>query len=559
VKRAVVLLALSFAGCECGVPGVSNDIYACTTTADCNEDQVCANHVCSPKGTPTCPVVDCTVPACESRFCAPNGKVCSAGACICSGNGGTVQTTETDCTDGHDNDCNGQTDCADSACDGKACGGGGTCSNGVCLCAAAGNKPQAVESYCNDGLDNDCNGLTDCADPSCNNQTCATNGKVCSADAGTCVCGGNGGTVQTTETICNDGADNDCNGKTDCAEPSCDMHPCKPNGFTCMGVTCTCTGNGGTPQPAGEMACSDGFDNDCNGLTDCADPSCAGASCGTGCACAMGMKTETNCGDGMDNDGDGLTDCADPDCSGIACGMNGLTCTTSACRCLVDGGTVQMMESICNDGLDNDCNGLTDCQESACVGQVCGTAGQVCGDAGTCLCTGGGGPLEMPEMSCMDGFDNDCNGLIDCADPACAGTSCGAGCTCNNGKHETNCSDGIDNDGDGVTDCMDSDCTFKSCSASATASVCCGIGTNATMCKNLATDSSNCGGCGAACHQGSCQAASASGVPSGRCTCGGNQKCPGGLTQTCNGGTCACSSAADCEPGQQCGGGVCHY
>jgi hypothetical protein len=553
MKRVLALFALSLSACTCGVPGVSNDTYACKTDADCNDDQQCISLRCRPKGTQACATLDCADPACDGKSCGPNGKTCGGGACTCSGNGGAQQSTETACADHSDNDCNGLTDCADSVCDTQQCSSGGTCSGGMCICPGAGDMPQAIETKCADGLDNDCDELTDCADPSCANQSCGANGRTCQADGGTCTCSGNGAPPETTEVTCNDGIDNDCNGKPDCADPACGTHICKANGYICMGVVCACTGNGGTPQPGGETSCTDGFDNDCNGAADCADPMCAGTSCGPGCNCAMGKKSETACTDGMDNDGDGVSDCMDSDCDGVACGVNGLACSTGACRCVVDGGMVQMMESNCADGLDNDCNGATDCQEAACMGMICGVGGKVC-SANTCVCQGGGGPVEMPETSCSDGFDNDCNGQTDCDDPGCAGSSCGAGCTCNNGKTETDCSDGIDNDGDGQADCLDSDCAHKACSAGAPASVCCG-----SSCINLATDSNNCGGCGTACRGGACQAASSSGIPSGACICGGAKKCPTAPAQSCSGGTCACSTASECESGQQCSGGVCRY
>jgi hypothetical protein len=122
---------------------------------------------------------------------------------------------------------------------------------------------------------------------------------------------------------------------------------------------------------------------------------------------------------------------------------------------------------------------------------------------------------------------------------------------------ETDCSDGVDNDGDALIDCLDPDCTHKSCDGSTPAAVCCGTGSNAAVCKDLASDSNNCGGCGLACKSGGCQATSASGVPSGRCGCGAPPKCP--MSQSCSGSICGCGSAADCASGEQCSQSVCRY
>ena len=63
---------------------------------------------------------------------------------------GKPPSTETQCTDGKDNDHDHLTDCADPDCSADpACTGGGT------------------EAVCTDGIDNDNDGLTDCADPDC--------------------------------------------------------------------------------------------------------------------------------------------------------------------------------------------------------------------------------------------------------------------------------------------------------------------------------------------------------------------------------------------------------
>jgi hypothetical protein len=56
---------------------------------------------------------------------------------------------------------------------------------------------------------------------------------------------------------------------------------------------------------------------------------------------------------------------------------------------------------VCNDGLDNDCDGFVDCADSDC------SANPACG------------PVCVPEV-CNDGVDNDCDGLIDCADSDCS-------------------------------------------------------------------------------------------------------------------------------------------
>ncbi len=57
--------------------------------------------------------------------------------------------------------------------------------------------------------------------------------------------------------------------------------------------------------------------------------------------------------------------------------------------------------------------------------------------------------VNAPELECDDGIDNEPDGLIDCADPDCQAEQI---CI------EQNCSDGIDNEMDGLIDCVDPDC-----------------------------------------------------------------------------------------------------
>ena len=72
-------------------------------------------------------------------------------------------------------------------------------------------------------------------------------------------------------------------------------------------------------------------------------------------------------------------------------------------------------------------------------------------------CTGqGDGEIDpdRPERACSDGVDNDEDGLTDCDDDDC---DADAVCDAEEGEPEI-CDDGVDNDLDGQADCEDSDC-----------------------------------------------------------------------------------------------------
>ncbi|MBN1947384.1 MAG: hypothetical protein JW797_17065 [Bradymonadales bacterium] len=130
------------------------------------------------------------------------------------------------------------------------------------------------EEICNDGADNDGDGLADCADPACFHFAACRD-------------------LRDVED-CNDGADNDGDSLVDCGDPECWSHP------ACEDVV---------DGHYGEV-CGNGVDDDGDTLVDCGspwDPECAAW-------CGAPPYTAEVCNDGIDNDGDTLVDCADPEC-----------------------------------------------------------------------------------------------------------------------------------------------------------------------------------------------------------------------------------------------------
>jgi hypothetical protein len=189
-------------------------------------------------------------------------------------------------------------------------------------------------------------------------------------------------------------------------------------------------------------------DDDCDGVIDNGfdlqhDPvNCGvcGHVCAPGTECDGGVCRESNCEDGIDNDNNGLTDCADPNCPGRACaaadaGVNcGTAWTPIDAGCVVDGGC-----ATADGGTDA---GAPDAGAADGGGGDGGTDAGV--DAGFCpggLADAGVCPGFISSLACVpreticnDGIDNDGDGLTDCADSDCDGLSCATGKTCQQRK-----------------------------------------------------------------------------------------------------------------------------
>ena len=204
---------------------------------------------------------------------------------------------------------------------------------------------------CNDGIDNDNDGKVDFpADPGCNNAN------------------DDNETDNNNNPQCSDGIDNDNDGKVDFPnDPGCD----------------STTDNDETDQNQPPQ-CSDGLDNDNDGKIDFpADPGCNNAN--------DDNETDNNnnpqCSDGIDNDNDGKVDFPnDPGCDNAN-----------------DDNEQDNNVPQCRDGIDNDGDGATD-------------------HPADFSCDSPDDDDEtFPKPECNDGVDNDNDGKVDFpSDPGCS-------------------------------------------------------------------------------------------------------------------------------------------
>ena len=302
-------------------------------------------------------------------------------------------------------------------------------------CSGWNNITAGINGAAGDNSDGDSGGFTNLEEINANAQPGWTTVAVPVWNRGSCVSAGtnsysppSGITLDPAPApeICDNGVDDNGNGLVDCEDPQCDGFV---DGATSCGVgACAATGNlvcqtpnqvdNCTPgAPAGEgpftdPSCSDGVDNDCDGLTDAADPDCE-------------VPPEI-CDNGVDDNANGLTDCEEPQCTGFvygptSCGVGACTaagqsvCQTpnvvDTCQPGSPGGEGPFGDASCGDGIDNDCDGLTDAADPDC---------------------------EAPPEVCDNGIDDNGNGLVDCADPQCDGFIDGACATGQPGRIQSN-------------------------------------------------------------------------------------------------------------------------
>ena len=100
-----------------------------------------------------------------------------------------------------------------------------------------------------------------------------------------------------------------------------------------------CNDNNPNIKPGVVEICTDGLDNDCNGFADSLDQSCVSSACNSGDTRECGLNVG-------------------------ACRKGTQTCSGSVWGTCI--GETKPNKEVCGDGLDNDCNGLTDCSDAEC-------------------------------------------------------------------------------------------------------------------------------------------------------------------------------------------------
>ena len=309
----------------------------------------------------------------------------------------------------------------------------------------------AKEYDCADGLDNENDGLIDCADPDCaNNPAC-----------------------ELPDEVCTSAIDEDQDGKVSCADSDCLGEVCSQLGKTCVNSplagtdglifccpanTCAYTnacydyGTSATSWGSADKilcveednswAACDAFnkdlvigDKECNGVKwipyvplsladgeacsdddDCESGDCAsgvcvsdeepeeptllanGEACTNDAQCESGSCPSVSRGQNKVCVGPALVDPCTSNAECMALFANQVECVGNnkkLFRCLnqecqpfynlndPDCVEAPPVTEVCNDGIDNDNDGETDCQQADCVGQL-NSAGLVCCETGTC-------------------------------------------------------------------------------------------------------------------------------------------------------------------------------
>ena len=455
------------AACDDGRACSTNDhcqdgVCAGETTMDCDDQNPCTTDTCD--DNQGCVHINNTA-GCEDGDLCTESDECVDGSCV-PGTARDCSSYDDQCVtgvcDGNTGDCTTEPKANGEACDdGQACSTNDHCSNGVCIGDSLLDCDDAnicTEDSCDDTLgcvhsynQAPCDDTSACTEnDTCDQGVCAGSQLDCD-DNNTCTtdtCDTQTGCANTNNTDpCEDG--DDCTVGDTCLDGSwlaggarnsdhseVFTHPTSGPGQGCVNANNTDPCDDGNDCTDGDVclngACQSGTGMDCDDSNPCTNDLCNTAS---------GCYYEFNTDACDDSDACTMNDvCADGSCSGepldadgdtfIAVGCpNGDDCNDSVDT--INPGVFEgpAGSGICDDTIDNDCDGDTDLADATC-GQCNGDGdcddNNVCNGAETCL-----------SNNCQPGTSLDCNDNQPCTDDTCDAAS-----GCDNTPDDTNtCSD----------------------------------------------------------------------------------------------------------------------
>ncbi|MFH1364638.1 MAG: S8 family serine peptidase, partial [Candidatus Aenigmatarchaeota archaeon] len=413
-------------GCGC----ISGQTQTCgSSTGECKTGtQTCTNGewgTCTGETTPVTEICDNKDNDCDgqtdeslTQSCGSDTGTCQKGIKTCTAGswgsctGEITSTTET--CDNKDNDCDGQVD--ENL-------GSTTCGTGECR-VTVNNCISGVSQTCTpktptteicDSKDNDCDGQTDednvcvpdfyCGDGTCDAGESSIN---CCTDCGcpsetTCT---NNACIR--QSYCGDGL---CSGDETCSSCQQDCGSC---------VTCDCTSglccDGCNFRPS-TYKCQEDVTTD------------YGCPWGTSCGANVGVRHQDRYCSGTSSSCNGQLvwdswTIADTCTSTETCTDNIQTCTyDSTCEQGIPAGCEGTDTSCGNYPYCTNCNIQDGCYETyyrdySCNTKSCTYISDNCNDC-SCSCGGYNTQETLNNANCEDGKDNDCDGLTDQGDPDC--------------------------------------------------------------------------------------------------------------------------------------------
>ncbi len=215
--------------------------------------------------------------------------------------------------------------------------------------------------------------------------------------------------------VCNDGIDNDLDGKTDAADPECHT-----DGDVNNEDSYKSNHSSETSRPISYLpACSNGLDDDKDGKIDAADPECHTDGDVNNedsykkdhySEKSSAISYSAQCDDGKDNDKDGKIDAADPECHTDGDVNNEDSYKPKHFSEKIEAFSYSAQ---CSDEKDNDKDNFIDAEDPSCHTDFDATNENTYNP----LISWEGRNKLSPQ--CSDGRDNDRDGFIDAEDPQC--------------------------------------------------------------------------------------------------------------------------------------------